>query len=354
MPSKSAQVMLAIEQDIRARDLKPGDAYQSAREVARMLDVSPMTADRAMRKMADSGLLERRHGSGTFVGAGIDAKYTARSFQVWVPSDFFNLYSVVVERIVKFIHHEFPGDAIQQMFLPEEGQVAFCERMAATWDDLTRPRTLVLVACSKGVQQLMNEFPVPAVAIGSVHKDSCSIPWIDMDYRQAGHLLSEYMVRRGHERILVLMDRLWGPGDNEFLEGIEQGIKSVGNANVDTRVRSVKEEHGAIEQHLRRALRAGNPPTALLCSSKATAEFVVEVADGLGLNVPEDFLVGTVRARTPEYPGCRYAYVRWAVVRESGTVFCSMVRQINQGVTVDPENYLTPVELEEPDALKAP
>ena len=354
MASKNAQVMLAIEQDIRARGLKPGEPYQSSRDVAKMLGVSPMTADRAMRKMATNGMLQRRHGSGTYVGEGVNAKYTARSFQVWVPSNFFNLYHVVVERTIKFIHLEFPGDTIQQIFIPEVDQLAFCERMADSWDDVTTPRTVVLISCGEDVQHLMKERGVPAVALGGVNKDTCEIPWLDMDYRQAGHLLSEYIVNSGHKRILVLMSRLWGMGDNEFLAGIEGGIKRTEKPNVDARVRSVDEEHEAIEAHLRKALRGGQAPTAVICSSKATAEVVVRVAEDLGLRVPEEFLVGTVRIRTPEFPGCKYAYVRWAVARESGTVFCSMVRQLNQGLPVEPNHYQTPVELEIPEPSTMP
>lgn len=352
MQSKNAQVILAIEQDIRARGLKPGQPYQSAREVARMLGVSPMTADRAMRQMATTGLLQRRHGSGTFVGEAIEAKYTARCFQIWVPSSFYELYNVVVERIVKFIHQEFPGDTIQQVFVPDEKQRAFCERMTTSWDDLSQPRTVIAISCTPGVHQLLQALEIPVIAIGSVNKNSCEVPWIDMDYRQSGYLLAQCAVEHGHRRILILMNRLWGGGDNDFLEGIEAGIRESRIAGIDARVRSVDQEHKAIETHVSRALRMGKAPTAAICSSKATAEVVVHTARAQGFRVPEDFLVGTVRIRTPEFPGCPYVYSRWSVARESGPVFCGMVRQVNEGVNVEPRCYVIPVELDLPDALR--
>jgi GntR family transcriptional regulator, arabinose operon transcriptional repressor len=351
--SKNAQVMLAIEQDIRARGLKPGQVYQSAREVAQMLDVSPMTADRAMRKLATNGLLQRRHGSGTYVGEGVTnhTTYTARKIQIWVPSSFFAHYNVVVENIVKTVHLEFPGDSIEQVFIPDDNQLAFCERIAGSWDDGSRPRTLILVSCSQTVQQLVRDLEIPAVATGRMSKNTGEIPWIDMDYRQAGKLLSEFAVNCGHERILVLMNRLWGYGDNEFLEGIEQGFKSADKTDVDARVRSVELEQRAIEQHLRRALRGNNPPTAVICSSKITAQVAVRVAEGLGLCIPEDFLVCTVRVRAPQGVDCRYAYTRWAVSRETNTALYNMVQQLNQGKVPNPNNYLIPVDLVEPETL---
>ena len=355
MTSKNAQVMLAIEQDIRARGLKPGQLYQSAREVAQMLGVSPMTADRAMRKLASSGLLQRRHGSGTYVGEGAttSSRSMPRTIQIWVPSNFYALYNVVIENIVKTVHLEFPGDSIQQVFIPEEDQLAFCERIANSWDDSTRPRTLILVSCSQSVQRLVKSLQLPCVATGGVSKNTCEIPWIDMDYRQSGHLLAEYIVKNGHKRILVLMNRLWGFGDNEFLEGIEQGIESTGKQNVDARVRSVELEQRAIEIHLRRALRGGQPPTAIICSSKITATVAVRVAESQGLRVPDEFLVGTVRVRAPQDSSCRYVYTQWALTKESNAnvALYSMVQQLNQGQTPDPGHFLIPVELIEPETL---
>jgi DNA-binding LacI/PurR family transcriptional regulator len=353
MSSKSSQVMMAIEQDIRARGLKPGQLYQSAREVAQSLGVSPMTADRAMRKLASNGLLQRRHGSGTYVGEGVTAALHGppRTIQIWVPSSFFELYGVIVENIVKTVHLEFPGDTIQQVFLPEDSQVSFCESIVSAWEHGTPPRTVVLVSCNQAVQRLVKSLNLPVVATGGVSKNNCEIPWIDMDYREAGHLLAEYIVSNGHRRVLVLMNRLWGFGDNEFLDGVEQGIARTGVQSVDARVRSVELEQRAIEAHLRRALRASTPPTAVICSSKLTASVAVRVAESLDLRVPDDFLVGTVRVRAPHDGSCKYAYTRWATSRESNAALYSMVHQINQGETPNPNHFLIPVELVAPDAL---
>ena len=353
MTSKNTQVMLAIEQDIRARGLKPGQLYQSAREVAQMLGVSPMTADRAMRKLASNGLLQRRHGSGTYVGEGAATapKNMPRTVQIWVPSNFYALYNVIIENIIKTVHLELPHDSIQQIFIPEEEQLAFCERIVDSWSDGTPPRSVVLVSCSQAVQRLIKDHDIPAVATGGVSKGSCEIPWIDMDYRQAGAMLAEYTASVGHQRVLVLMNRLWGFGDNEFLEGIEQGIERSGKRNVDARVRSVEMEKRAIELHLRRALRGGQAPTAVICSSKMTASVAVRVAEEVGLRVPDDFLVCTVRVRSPHGTNCRYAFTRWATSRESNAALYSMMQQLNQGEEPNPNHYLIPVELVEPESL---
>lgn len=346
--------MLAIEQDIRSRGLKPGQLYQSAREIAELFGVSPMTADRAMRKLATNGLLQRRHGSGTYVGEAAQNSNGSppRTLHIWVPATFYAHYRVILENIVKTLHLAFPGDSIQQFFLPDDDQLAFCKEITGAWAAAnSMPRSVVLVACSEAVQRLVKHLGVPVIANGGINKGACEIPWTDMDYRQAGRLLAEYAANNGGNRILVLMNRLWGLGDNEFLEGIEQGIRESGRDNIDARVRSVELEPHAIETHLRRALRAGNPPSAVICSSKVTASVAVRVAESVGMRVPDDFLVATVRVRAPQAPGCRYAYTRWAISRESNAALHTMVQQINQGHPPEPDHYVIPVELVAPESL---
>jgi GntR family transcriptional regulator len=61
------QIQNAIRRRIDAGQLKPGNPVPSERELARLHKVSLMTARHALSEMARDGLVERRHGAGTFV-----------------------------------------------------------------------------------------------------------------------------------------------------------------------------------------------------------------------------------------------------------------------------------------------
>src|ERR1700747_767658 len=52
---------------IESGQLKPGDEVSSERELARIHKVSLMTARHALADLAREGVVERRHGAGTFV-----------------------------------------------------------------------------------------------------------------------------------------------------------------------------------------------------------------------------------------------------------------------------------------------
>lgn len=349
MASKNVQVMSAIEQDIRTRGLRPGQPYQSAREVAQMLDVSPMTADRAMRSLASTGVLARRHGAGTYVGEAVTehALTVIRNVQIVIASNFYHVYRVVVENIVATLHREFSNDTIEQIFIPEANPAAYCSQIIKRWEGGREPRTVVLVSCSQQIQRLFSETAVSVVATGGVAKNNCGLPWIDMDHRNCGRLLATYARGLGHRRFLVLMNHLWGCGDNDFLDGIDEGLRSTGGGT-EARVRSVEWDAAAIETVLLQALRSDAPPTGVFCTTRFTAEVAVSVAEKLNKSIPEDFVVGTVLIRIPAGNPPKYAYTRWSTTRESNDALYRMVHQMNRGLKADPDHFLIPVELVEP------
>ena len=62
-----------LEEDIRQRGLKPGDAYLDLKKSARMLGVSSSTANRALQLLTQRGALTRVQRLGTFVSAPLAA-----------------------------------------------------------------------------------------------------------------------------------------------------------------------------------------------------------------------------------------------------------------------------------------
>ncbi len=61
------RIQSVIRQRIDSGELKPGDVVDSERELARIHSVSLMTARHALADLAQEGVVERRHGAGTFV-----------------------------------------------------------------------------------------------------------------------------------------------------------------------------------------------------------------------------------------------------------------------------------------------
>ena len=66
-PPAYRRIQNAIRQRIESGQLRPGDVVDSERELAKLHSVSLMTARHALAGLAHEGVVERRHGAGTFV-----------------------------------------------------------------------------------------------------------------------------------------------------------------------------------------------------------------------------------------------------------------------------------------------
>src|SRR5690606_3691236 len=61
-----------IVEIIRTERLEPGDLLASSRELAQRFEVTTPTVREALRRLEATGIVEFRHGSGTYVGAGFN------------------------------------------------------------------------------------------------------------------------------------------------------------------------------------------------------------------------------------------------------------------------------------------
>jgi DNA-binding FadR family transcriptional regulator len=66
-----------IVEIIRTENLAPGDQLASSRDLARRFEVTTPTIREALRRLEATGAVEFRHGSGTYVGPGIDRRLLA-------------------------------------------------------------------------------------------------------------------------------------------------------------------------------------------------------------------------------------------------------------------------------------
>lgn len=75
--SLSEHLADSIVEIIRAERLVPGDALASSRDLARRFDVTTPTVREALRRLEATGVVEFRHGSGTYVGPGSERRLLA-------------------------------------------------------------------------------------------------------------------------------------------------------------------------------------------------------------------------------------------------------------------------------------
>lgn len=80
--SLSERLADGIVEIIRTEQLRPGDALASSRELARQFEVTTPTVREALRRLEATGIVEFRHGSGTYVGRGVERRLLANPHQL--------------------------------------------------------------------------------------------------------------------------------------------------------------------------------------------------------------------------------------------------------------------------------
>ena len=77
--------------------------------------------------------------------------------------------------------------------------------------------------CPRSVYRYFYNNNIPAVAVGS--DPNYLLPWMDKDQRQAGQILSEHLIDKGHEQLAFLHSENWLPGDSRAYDGIASNFE---------------------------------------------------------------------------------------------------------------------------------
>lgn len=125
------RIQNAIRTRIESLELQPGDSVPSERELARIHNVSLMTARHALAGLEREGLVERRRGAGTFVAAPKIHFNKLMSYTEHMSSRGLNPRSRVL--VAKLIEHD--AEVAARLGLPASSGLVKIERLRETGDE---------------------------------------------------------------------------------------------------------------------------------------------------------------------------------------------------------------------------
>ena len=125
------RIQEAILRRIEGGHLRPGDAVDSERELARIHRVSLMTARHALAGLEREGLVERRRGSGTFVAPPKIHFNKLMSFTEQLASRGLTGHSRTVSAVVL----DDEPDVAARLSLPPHGRIIKLERLRIGGDE---------------------------------------------------------------------------------------------------------------------------------------------------------------------------------------------------------------------------
>src|SRR3954471_1696770 len=201
-----------IAEDIRNKNLKPGDPYQGTTEAAEMLGVSTTAANRAMQVLVKRRVIERRQRKGTFVAvpSGTIPSSPLRRVHLVVHENYLRTEGLLSDGVIVGMHDELPATQVQFNFVPSDNDAAQITELISEAMRSGKTEGFVLVRSSLVAQRLIAASGLPTVVHGSLHWSAPHMPWIDRDHRSGGALMTNHLVQRGYRKIAVLMrDRMF-------------------------------------------------------------------------------------------------------------------------------------------------
>jgi len=267
--TKLSRAATLIEEDIRARNLMPGDRYLSVEEVVEVVGLSPATCHRAMKLLAERNLLRRRRNLGTFIGEAAAPQDLPRGNVIYVLlSPDRQLGALSRGSLMDGLWRALPEASLQFLILPTEEEGAFIKNFIATIQAAGTLASIVAVSCSREAYAALRSVPVPVVVIGSVAPGEDQLISIDGDEKQAGWLLAKNFVDDGHRQFAVLMNEIWRPGDNLFLEGVQEALAEARLSVAALRVCALPDDQCLFDGQVRPLLREHHGPLGVICEGE--------------------------------------------------------------------------------------
>lgn len=336
-----------IESDIRRRGLCAGDAYLTADEVGRLFDIHPRQAGRAMQLLASRNVLRRRPGAGTFIGDAAPTADRAATRQVVRVIAFSGklLYTRQVGQMIGVLRAVFPGHDIQVHPLdpPDEpAQLAAALRTAQQRGDTAG---ILIWGATRPMQQAVVDAALPAVLLGGVAPGVTGLPFVASDQREAGRLMAQYLIERGHRRIVLFMRDQWGCGDNNFCDGIDEQVAA--HPGVVRILRSLPADEPTVRDYLASLRAAAEPVTAAICRNRFYAQCILAArADDAP---PIDVIYDGMDPDEVDAAGTPFVALQGGFEAALRTA-ADMLRQIANNQPLQRTQHLIPVQLIEPGA----
>lgn len=349
--SKLGLVARRLESDIRARGLRSGDRYLTVAEAAEVLGVSPATAHRAMDLLVDRKLLTRHHGRGTFVGEAVQAPPRARVRTVYImlSEDQEGVTSVQLDDMVSAVRSKLPGVNVQFCFIPSVTGLDYVKELIQSSQQIGQLAGVIAISCSREIYRHLEQEGVATVVLGSLYGDQRHLPSVDINYRRVGKLLAEYLVGKGHKKMVMFTTSDGRPGDHAFVDGVSDALTGAKLPHNALTIRIFPRDFEAFRLQVRELLEQDIRPTGVICGSERLVGAVAAVAAELKIAVPKQLEIVFNGQATPAVDGMPYVHTRPQMpFKQIAELVVNMLRLLTEKQKISDDRVIIDAELRVP------
>ncbi|MBA2479462.1 MAG: substrate-binding domain-containing protein [Planctomycetes bacterium] len=345
------QIAAILRREITER-MKPGDKLDAESRLAERFEVSILTIREALSALAQEGLLERRHGSGTFVSRIEDTRQVA----VLIDADISHprtspFFLMVTQRLRAYFKDHGYEARLYVGHAQPEGRAPTALTCQEFLDDVARKAIRGVAAVSTlpfpGWLGQLSRQGVPVVSHGDAR-----FPYnIDLDYSQLARDAVRRLADGGCRRIAMVA---WDPQRGPHVTSFKEAVREVGASTHEEWIRTdlFPVSTGAGWAQFRE-LWASNreKPDGLVVSDDSLFPDVIAAIRDLGIRVPADLQIAahgnTGAVLRPPFQATRMLANPDAVVAAMG----AMLVQLMRGERPESEVVLLPFEIVEPEAV---
>lgn len=275
---------------IRSRALQPGDRLQPARELAEELGVSYVTAHKAVKELAEDGLVRREGRRGTFVTRRIGtSRYT---IAVILPSlDQLSTYPEFLHgidrRIVQRGHR-------MQLHLSNHDPIRLRDIVESLCDDPVDGVIYTPTGAGDDFVRLNDEFlarfrerKIPFVVAG--HCELPSVPdisGVSTNHFRGAYDLVSYLASLGHKRIAMIYNKL-NHDRQAIMDGFCKAMEDAGLERHEELMRCLPDRVSP-RAEVKQLLHSRVKPTAIFTINELFAQKTLAGLSEMGLAVPRD------------------------------------------------------------------
>ncbi len=351
---ESAAVLELAERivaDIRTRRMKVGDRYLTCEEAQRTFRASKGLMNRALRLLGEDDVLDRRQRSGTFIGFGapVPSAGAVRTIHVLLPADRRDVFGYPFDMVVRSLCKEVPNASVQFSFVPGRNDVHYVKELVTASQATGQCYGVVSVSGTHDLNSYLAASGVPAVAQSSYDLDENALPAVDLDLREGGRLLAQYLVEQGHSRIALIHAAQPRRGDNEFFDGISEALTAAQLPHNALIYRFVPPGIETIQAETQRLLDSEDPPTAFIGRVGSIARVIAETVSQRNMRIPDDVEVAFIDHATAEADQSPYPHVcPEPTFEETIAIIAKMLRDLVENERLAQRRILIPVRFHVP------
>lgn len=341
------QIIIWIKTRIEEGELKSGDRLESEHQLCSRFQVSRQTVRHALKVLTQEGFIERRQGSGTYIREHLgQQEENNRTMQVAVITTFVQEY--IFSAIIQEIEHElFEADYGMQISFTNNS----IEKERMILKNILEKRMVdgIIAETTKSAlpnpnldlyRELMKR-NIPVVFINSCYP-GLHAPYVSLDDKEAGKIVTEYLIECGHQQIGALFKsddkqgHLRYAGYVESLIDADLRIPEEHIIWIDTEeIRNLKKDADLVLKRLEGC-------TACICYNDEVASNLVSACLERGIRIPEDFsVIGIDDSELANYCEVPLTSAK-NPIRELGKIAAHEILHLMKGLPVPKQMKLSP------------